>query len=209
MEDLIILGTSVHAAEMADIVARANLVRPIWKLLGCLAFDERQRDAAGKALNGMPVLGTRDALPSFGTARFVADNTWPVDAEVPMERLVSLVDPSTFVARSARIGRGCVVYPHCTIGHNAVLGERVFCLSGCVVNHDDVVADRTQIASQVSLAGYVTVESGCYLGQSCSVRQNVTIGNGSFIGMGAIVLHDVPPNSVMVGNPARKLRDRT
>jgi len=52
------------------------------------------------------------------------------------------------------------------------------------------------------------VEGGSYLGQACTIRQFVHIGKDCLIGMGSVVLADVPPNSVMVGNPARKLRDR-
>jgi acetyltransferase-like isoleucine patch superfamily enzyme len=54
----------------------------------------------------------------------------------------------------------------------------------------------------------VWVEDGCYLGQACAIKQYLRIGRGSLIGMGSVVVRDVPPNSVMVGNPARKLRDR-
>ncbi len=55
---------------------------------------------------------------------------------------------------------------------------------------------------------YVHVESGCYLGQACTIKQYLTIGRESLIGMGSVVLKDVPPNSVMVGNPALWLRKR-
>jgi acetyltransferase-like isoleucine patch superfamily enzyme len=58
------------------------------------------------------------------------------------------------------------------------------------------------------LAGEIHVEADCYLGQSCTVRQKLRIGRGSMVGMGAVVIADVEPNSVMVGNPARKLRER-
>jgi len=84
----------------------------------------------------------------------------------------------------------------------------VFCLSGCIINHDDMIEPRTILASGVTLAGHVHVESDCYLGQGCTCRQYLRIGRGSLIGMGAVVLDDVAPNSVMVGNPARKLRDK-
>ena len=89
-------------------------------------------------------------------------------------------------------------------------GARVCC--SCVtvtnINHDNVIDDRVIITSNVSLAGFVHVESDCYLGQACTVRQHVTIGRGSQIGMGCVVLKDVPPHSVMVGNPARQLTGR-
>ena len=45
-------------------------------------------------------------------------------------------------------------------------------------------------------------------GTGCTVRQYLRIGKDSFIGMGAVVVRDVPPNAVMAGNPARKLKDR-
>jgi carbonic anhydrase/acetyltransferase-like protein (isoleucine patch superfamily) len=203
--DLLILGVGVHAAEMAEIVERVNEVRPAWKLLGFIAPEAKH---AGEQRNGYPVLGTLDQLALYPEACLVPDNEWPHTLPLPRERLVSLVDPSAFVSRTAHLGAGCVLYPHCFVGLNARLGERVFCLSGSVVNHDDMLEDRVILASGVRLAGSVHVEADCYLGQGCTVRQYVRIGRGSLIGMGAVVLNDVPPNSVIVGNPGRRLRDR-
>ena len=204
MRDLLILGTGAHAAEMADIVERINRAASTWRLLG---FVAQHPSPAGGTLNGHPVLGAA-AIEDLPDAALAVENEWPRPLGVPRERLASLVDPSVFVARSAQIGAGCVVFPHGFVGHRARLGDAVFCLAGCVLNHDVVVEDGVTMASGVVLAGSVHVEAGCYLGQSCTVRQQVRIGRGSLIGMGAVVLRDVPPNSVMAGNPARRLRDR-
>jgi sugar O-acyltransferase (sialic acid O-acetyltransferase NeuD family) len=203
--DLLILGTGVHGAEMAEIVERINRAEPTWNLLGFLSPDETR---VGQMLNGYPVLGTPDALHDFPDASLVPDNEWPRSLIPPRERLVSLLDPGAFVSRSAEIGRGCVLYPNCFVGLNARLGDLVFCLSGCIFNHDIVCEDRVVAASGVTLAGSVQVEADVYLGQSCTVRQGARIGRGSLIGMGSVVLRDVLPNSVIVGNPGRKLRDR-
>ena len=206
LKDLIILGSGVHGAEMAEIVERVNRAKKTWRLLGFLSSDEK---GVGNERNGYKVLGTKDNLAGYPSAFFVPDNEWPRSIAVPRAQLVSLVDPSTFVSRTATIGVGCVFYPQCYIGLNARIGDYVFSLAGSVINHDDVVEDRTVLASAVTLAGSVHVEADCYLGQSSTVRQYVRIGRGSLVGMGAVVVKDVPPNCVMVGNPARKLKDRT
>jgi acetyltransferase-like isoleucine patch superfamily enzyme len=207
MRHLIICSVGVHAMEMAEIVERVNRTVPTWSLLGFFAERHRIDGCRGQRLNGYPVLGTIDDLAAHPDAALVPGNEFK--DPFPIDRAVSLVDPGATVSRSARIGPACVVYPRCFIGHNAVLGTRVFMLAGCVVNHDDVLGDNVVLASSVTLAGAVHVESGVYLGQSCTVRQHQRIGAGSLVGMGAVVVDDVPPRCVVVGNPARKLRDRT
>jgi carbonic anhydrase/acetyltransferase-like protein (isoleucine patch superfamily) len=206
MRDLILLGTGVHAAEMVEITARANAAGAAWNLLGVIASGDRAPEP-GTEFNGCPVLGTRADLGSFAHAWFVPCNEWPRPSGVPRERLATLVDPSTFVSRTARLGAGCVVYPSCFIGLNAVLGDRVFMLSGSIVNHDVRLAEDVVVCSGVSLAGGVCVEPACYLGQACTIRQNLHVGRGSLIGMGSVVVKDVPAGVVVAGNPARKLRD--
>jgi len=215
MKDLIILGIGVHAAEMAELVERINrhvgadsrAPEPAWNLSGFIAPDARA-ERVGSELNGYPVLGTREVLPSYPDACYVPDNEYGDPVDLPPERMVSIIDPSAFVSRTARIGRGCVIYPNCYVGLNVTLSDRVFILSGCIINHDARLEDGVVLCSNVSLAGSVHVEAGCYVGQAATVRQKLRLGAGSLIGMGAVVTRDVPANAVMVGNPARKLRDR-
>ena len=202
MKDLIILGTGVHGGEMAHIVDRVNRLSPTWNLLGHIA----PQPGHVAEFCGRPVLGTVEKLADYPQASLVADNEFPDTKALPQERFISLIDPSVFIHPTAQIGRGCVIYPNCFVGLKATLGQRVFVLSGAVINHDDVLEDGVVVCTNVSLAGEVHVESGCYLGQACTVRQKLRIGKGSLLGMGCVVIANVPAKSVMVGNPARLLR---
>lgn len=202
MQSLLLLG-AVHAAEMVEIVARINAVQPTWDLRGLLPPPG---DDPGNVINGAPVL--KGSWQDYPDAVFVPAFGWPKELLPPRDRMVSLVDPSSFVSRTATLGVGCVIYPNCFIGLNARLGDLVFCLSGAVINHDDVVGDRVTLASGAMLAGNVQVEEGVYLGQGCTVRQHLRIGRGSTIGMGAVVVKEVTAGSVVAGNPARPLQPR-
>jgi sugar O-acyltransferase (sialic acid O-acetyltransferase NeuD family) len=205
MHDLLILGIYAHAVEMAEIVDRINRSENTWNLVG---FVSPFGDKVGEELVGLPILDAQDILERYPSAFVIPEYDWPHKSEIPRHRLASLIDPSAFVSRTAQIGLGCVIYPNCYVGAYAHIGDLLFCLGGSVINHNDVIEDRVTLTSGVTLAGDVHVEADCYLGQSCTVREMRRIGRGSLIGMGCVVLHNVAPNSVMVGNPARRLRAR-
>ncbi|MDB5058710.1 MAG: epsM [Chloroflexi bacterium] len=205
MRELLILGTGPHALEIADIVDRINHAQETWKLVGFVAQTD---DKDGDDRRGLPVFGSTHVWDEYPTALVIAEPEWSSKAQIPRQRLTSLIDPSSFVSTSAQIGLGCIIYPNCFVGSDVRVGDFLFCLAGSVINHEDVIEDGVTITASVTVAGNVHIEADCYLGQSCTIREMIRIGRGSLIGMGSVVLGDVAPNSIMVGNPARKLGTR-
>ena len=56
------------------------------------------------------------------------------------------------------------------------------------------------------LSGLVTIEDGVFVGTGSTILPRLTVGKWSIIGAGSVVTVDVPPYSVVAGNPARILR---
>jgi acetyltransferase-like isoleucine patch superfamily enzyme len=53
----------------------------------------------------------------------------------------------------------------------------------------------------------VRICKGAWIGARSIILKGVTIGEGAVIGMGSVVTHDVPPRTIVAGNPARVIRE--
>lgn len=90
------------------------------------------------------------------------------------------------------------------IGKDVMMGPRVSIFAESHNFKDADAAMRQQGTTRTS----VVIEDDCWLGCGCIILNGVTIGKGSIIGAGAVVTKDVPPYSIVGGNPARIIRNR-
>jgi acetyltransferase-like isoleucine patch superfamily enzyme len=114
------------------------------------------------------------------------------------------------------IGRGSLIENDTTIGAltkiqadayitaYSTLEDNVF-IAPCVVTTNDNFMGRTERRHAV-IAG-PTIRRGARVGGGAILCPGVEIGEEAFVGAGAVVVNDVPPGVVVVGNPARVLRD--
>ena len=91
-----------------------------------------------------------------------------------------------------------------TIGPETIVGERLTVHSD---NHD--FDDVTKAIRQQATTGMpVKIGARCWLGSNVTILGGVQIGDDSVIGAGSIVTQSFPKGSVLVGNPARSIRNR-
>lgn len=95
--------------------------------------------------------------------------------------------PSVTISPDAKVGNHTHMYANSFLGHNSEIGDYCF------------------IANNAAIGAMVKAEEGAYFGTNCSIRERVTIGRYAIIGMGAVVLNDVEPYTIVAGNPARKI----
>ena len=114
------------------------------------------------------------------------------------------------------VGRGSLVENDTTIGAMtkiqaeayitaySTLEEHVF-IAPCVVTTNDNWMGRTE--QRFGNIKGPTIRRGARIGGGVILCPAIEIGEEAFIGAGAVVTKDVPARAVMVGNPARRLRD--
>jgi sugar O-acyltransferase (sialic acid O-acetyltransferase NeuD family) len=180
---------------------------------GTICFLDDDPQKWQRQLDGALVLGPLQAATQHLSARFVDALGGPKSfakrpaliSHIPDERFLTLVHPSAHVPSGATLGPGALVFPHVTLGAGAVIGRHVTLMGNSVVNHDAVVGEFSIVASLASLSGGVHLGRCCYVGAGSHVRQGLTIGAGAMLGMGSIVVDEIAPGAVVVGNPARQM----
>ena len=100
---------------------------------------------------------------------------------------------------------GCYVngYGGLTIGHRSIFGPYSMIHTANHEMHLDA-----PIPDQGWEPRSVVVGPDCWIGMGVCILPGVTIGDGCVVGAGAVVVKDLEPYSVAVGNPARAIRDR-
>ncbi len=215
MIPLIVFGTGGNSMEIVETVRAINACSPDGPRYTCIGFLDDDRSRHGTTLHDLPVLGPISSAREFG-AQFVngiggPGNFWLRPAIVamaglPAERFETLVHPSASVSSTARLGHGVVVFPQAAIGSLAHVEDHVLVLPNSVVSHDVTVGPHTLIAAGVCISSRVSVGANCYLGTRSCVIGSTRIGDRALVGMGSAVLHDVTEEAVVVGTPARFLR---
>jgi sugar O-acyltransferase (sialic acid O-acetyltransferase NeuD family) len=133
-----------------------------------------------------------------------------VEAEARALGLVSfpaLVDPTAVVARTTTVGEGSVVNAAAVLGAATTVGRFVHVNRSASIGHHNVVEDYATLGPGCLLAGSVRIGRGAFVGAGAVCAPEVEIGPDAIVGAGAVVVRDVPPAAVVVGNPARVVRE--
>ena len=114
------------------------------------------------------------------------------------------------IQKNARIGKRCKVSSHSFICEGVAIEDNVFIGHGVTFTNDTFpratnVDGTLQTGTDWDVRPTI-VRKGASIGSGVTLLCNLSVGENAIVGAGSVVTKDVPPNTVVAGNPARVLR---
>lgn len=114
------------------------------------------------------------------------------------------------IQKNAHVGRRCKVSSHTFVCEGVTIEDNVFIGHGVIFINDSYPHATTEDGQLQTESDWrvetTVVKRGASIGSGATILSKVAIGENSIVGAGSVVTHDVPPNVIVVGNPARVLR---
>jgi acetyltransferase-like isoleucine patch superfamily enzyme len=114
------------------------------------------------------------------------------------------------IQKNASVGKRCKISSHTFICEGVTIEDNVFIGHGVMFINDSY--PRATAASGVLqteadwTVEKTVVKKGASIGSGATILSNISIGENAIVGAGSVVTKDVPPNTIVVGNPAKLLR---
>lgn len=113
-----------------------------------------------------------------------------------------------FRRQGAQIGEDCYIVPTSlgTEPYLVKIGNHVAIANGVTfVTHDGGAWLFRRELPDLQVYGPIVIEDNCFIGQDAILCPNIRIGPNSIVGAGSVVISDVPPETVVMGVPARPI----
>ena len=183
-----------------------------------IGFVDDNEKLTGTIIQGVPVLGTRAALPFLKEKMNIEAVYCPIGNNKLRVQILQEAKEIGFITPR-------YIHPSVIISPNVEIGDGVYILLGTTIMPHTVIKDYVMISMHVSLAHHSVLDEGVFLSTGCNFGASIhakkyaycgisstimtglhQLGEDCLIGAGAVVIRDVPDNAVMTGIPAKVLK---
>ena len=115
------------------------------------------------------------------------------------------------IQKGAKIGQNCKISSHTFICEGVTIEDNVFVGHNVTFINDPYPRATSESGNLQTEEDWVVepilVKRDASIGSSATILSNVTIGENAIVGAGSVVTKDVPPNTIVAGNPAKIIRE--
>jgi acetyltransferase-like isoleucine patch superfamily enzyme len=114
------------------------------------------------------------------------------------------------IQKNASVGKRCKISSHTFICEGVKIEDNVFVGHGVMFINDSYPRATAEGGSLQTDADWkvekTVIKKGASIGSGATILANLCVGENAIVGAGAVVTKDVPPNTIVAGNPARVFR---
>jgi sugar O-acyltransferase (sialic acid O-acetyltransferase NeuD family) len=203
----------IGAGGLTKVILEALETQKKHKVIGLLD------DHATGSFCGFPILGKISDLKKFktkakGVCLGVGDRFLKVRIAL-IETIKSLgfepvnaIHKTAWISPSAKLGQGLYVGPQTVIHSDTTIEDFCVVWTHCTIEHDNIVGENTFICPSVTTAGYTEVGKNVFVGMG-AILFRVKIAESSTVAGGSLVTRDVPAHRLVMGSPARVTAKKT
>lgn len=209
---MLIIGAKGFAKEVLEILHQNNIFDNI------AFFDDVNQDTPNFLYGNFPVLKSLEEAKHFFLEH---SNQFTIGIGNPNLRfkiyksfkkiggnLVSTISPNSDIGHFGNsIDQGNNITSGVIITNDVTLGKGVLVNLNSTIGHDCNIGDFVEICPNVNISGNCNIGDFTFIGTSATILPNLNIGKKAIIGAGAVVTKDVPDNVLVMGIPAKIIKE--
>jgi sugar O-acyltransferase (sialic acid O-acetyltransferase NeuD family) len=204
---LLILGNRTLSVAIADQAADSRDI----EVAGFVENMDTQRCV--EKLEGLPIYWIDDiaqmanshcsvcALATTQRSKFVEQ------AAALKMPFTTIVHPTAYISKKTILGTGTIVSPGVIISACTQISDHVIINRGAIIGHHTKIGNYVTIQPGVNIAGLCSIGDAVYIGIGAVILDRIKIGDNSVIAAGAVVTKDVPNNVLVMGVPAKIVKE--
>lgn len=120
--------------------------------------------------------------------------------------VVSYIDPTVQINKSAKIGRGVLIFFFSTIMQHVKIGDHCIIEAYCLISHNCSVGSNCIIHAGSMIAGATSIGSNCIFNFKSAALNRLKICNDVTVGAISTITKDITESGTYVGSPAKKIK---
>lgn len=127
-------------------------------------------------------------------------------ANIPNDRLATIVHKSAFIGKGAVLEPGAFVMCHSYIGPNAHIGKCSLVMANCSICHDTYIDEICHCSVGSKMTGYSRLDYCSDLAVGATIIAYKIVGKYSMVAANSLGTHDIPEGEIWAGIPAKFMK---